>query len=183
MKRFVVLCVVALAAARASFPLTASAQEPLDPLIIPLEGGRGSRFQIVGQFGWTPGEQVRIRLAYTSTDPLTYPGPFPVEHTTTVLRDATWSFPVVLTDDLFATPLPDPGYIVVQAQSRSKTAQNAYIYSPNGRRPAGAEVIAALGFGLSTTPPVFALTASLFALATGALFVLSGASRVLSSKE
>ena len=35
----------------------------------------------------------------------------------TVLRDGTWSFPVVINNDLFPFPLWRPGFIVVRAQS------------------------------------------------------------------
>ncbi len=174
---------VALACAWGFSARAALAQQPRDPLIVPQAGTLGSRFQIVGQFGWTPGETVTIRLGFTtSADPLTYAGPFYHERRATVLRDGTWSFPINVPDDLFPFPLGDaPGYIVVQAQSPTKTAVNAFIYAPDGRLPAGAEKIASLGFGPQRASPAFVVTAALFALATGALIVVSGAARGLST--
>ena len=66
----------------------ASAQERRDPLIDPPQGGAGSRFQIVGQQNWVPGERVALRVGYTaSDDPLTHAGPWQLEQTITVLRD------------------------------------------------------------------------------------------------
>jgi hypothetical protein len=172
------LCAVVFALAWASPLRTASAQEPRDPLISPQEGGQGSRFQIVGQSGWVPGEPVMLRLGFTTAGPLAYAGPFPFEREVTVLRDGTWSFPVNVNDELFGAPLSDqPGYIVVRAESPGKTAQNAFIFTVNGERPAGAEAIAALGFGPAAGSPTVAFTAALFAAATGALLLLSGAWR------
>ena len=55
----------------------------------------------------------------------------------TVLRDGTWSFPTVVNNNLFPFPLWRPGYIVVKAQSATTTAVNSYIYTVEGRAPAG----------------------------------------------
>lgn len=145
---------------------------------MPDEGGNGSRFQVVGQFGWTPGETVTISLAFTQTDPLGYAGPFERERQVTVLRDGTWSFPVNVSNDLLSRPLDDiPGYIVVRAQSPTKTAVNAFIFSPGGRRPVGAEAIADLGFGPPRPDPTVAATLALFLAGIGGLLVASGAIR------
>jgi hypothetical protein len=170
---------VALACAGALTIRPVRAQTPRDPLIAPEEGVQGSRFQVVGQTGWTPGETVTIALAFTtSPDPLRYSGPFEHERTVTVLRDGTWSFPINVTDDLLERPLDEtPGFIVVRAQSPTKTAINAFVFSPNGIRPAGAEAIAHLGFGPSNADPTFTATLALFIAGAGALLVASGAGR------
>ncbi|MEX2246680.1 MAG: hypothetical protein WEC75_08325 [Dehalococcoidia bacterium] len=175
---------VALACASALPLRTASAQQPRDPLISPQEGADGSRFQIVGQSGWTPGETVTIRLAFTPTDPLApdgtdiWTGDTYHERQVTVLRDGTWSFPITVPDELFPFILGDtPGFILVRAESPSKNASNAWVYSPGGRRPPGAEAIAGLGFGPGAPSPALATTLALFAAATGALLILSGARR------
>jgi hypothetical protein len=172
-------CAVALALAYAFAPGRASAQEPLDPLISPLEGGDGSRFQIVGQFGWTPGETVTLGLGFTtSPEPLAFDGPFPFQREVTVLADGTWSFPITVTDEALAplTPGPEPGYIVVRAESPSKTGVNAFIFTVDGARPLRAEVLAALGFGPAGRTS-FVLATALFAAGTGAMLIMSGALR------
>jgi hypothetical protein len=159
-----------------SFSSSASAQT-LDPLIDPPQGGAGSRFQIVGQSGWQPGEVVTIRFAFSDVAPEAYAGQFYNEQHVTVLRDGTWSFPTVVNDKLFPFPLWRPGYIVVKAQSPSQTAVNAYIYTVEGRAPAGLPPLASLGSGPDAATPVFLLTLALFAAATGALVALAGAMR------
>jgi hypothetical protein len=89
----------------AFFPGRASAQGARDPLIVPQEGGAGTLFQVVGQSGWTPGETVTLQLALTPADPFAYTGPFYHQRQVTVLRDGTWSFPIVVNDDLFPFPV------------------------------------------------------------------------------
>lgn len=166
--------IIAIACALGSGGGAAAQQDARDPQISPQEGDRGSRFQVVGLSGWTPGETVTVRIAYTSGDPFAFTGPFAVEETVTVLRDGTWSFPVVLTDALLGAPLPDtPGFIVVRAESPTKSGTNAFIYSPGGRRPALTSVVASLGFGPGPGLGI-ALAAALFAGATGSLLVVSG---------
>lgn len=153
---------------------TAHGQEGPDPLIDPPEGGAGSRFQIVGQRGWVAGETVRLRIGFATADPLTFAGPFSFEQPVTVLRDGTWSFPVVVNAALLGRePGTTPGFVVVRAESGPRAGQNAYIYTVNGSRPAGADLIAPLGFGPSA-PGANALTLALFALGTGALVTISG---------
>jgi hypothetical protein len=178
-KWIVSVAAVACAIACAFVPAAAGAQEQRDPLISPTIGGEGSRFQVVGQLGWTPGEQVTVRLAFTTTpEPLAYAGPFQSENTVTVLRDGTWSFPVVVNDDLFSAPFGDvPGYIVVQAQSGGQTATNAFVFTVDGARPAGADALVDAGFGAVLPGNGFAVAAALFAAATGALLVVNGAMR------
>jgi hypothetical protein len=156
---------------------TASAQQPRDPLIDPPAGEAGSRFQVVGQFDWTAGEVVTLRLAFTTvSDPLTYAGPYPYTRQITVLRDGTWSFPIVVTEDVLGFPVgPEPGFIVVRAEAPSHNATNAWILSVNGIRPAGADAIADAGFGPLAPPPSLALALGLFAMAVGTLLIVSAA--------
>lgn len=167
---------VALAAAFALVP-SISAQEVRDPLIDPATGEAGSRFQVVGQSGWTAGETVTISIAFSSTaDPLSYVGAFPYTAQVTVLRDGTWSFPVVVNEDVLGTPLPAiPGYVIVRAESGQRVAANAYVYTVGGARPLGADIIAPLGSGMPLPDPTFALTVALFALGIGALLAAGGA--------
>jgi hypothetical protein len=161
----------------ALFPQIASAQEERDPLIEPPGGEQGSRFQIVGQFGWTPGEEVDISIGFAAADPFAFAGPFPYEQHVTVLRDGTWSFPVVLNDALGLPLASDPGYLVVKAESPSKSATNAFVYTVNGRTPVGAEQVANLGFGPHIGNTALPLGMALFALGIGALLVVSGEMR------
>ena len=177
MKWILTILAVASAFAWALFPQMTSAQEDRDPLIAPAAGERGSRFQIVGQFGWTPGEEVDIGIGFVAADPFTFAGPFPYQQHVTVLRDGTWSFPVVLNDDLGLPLTTEPGYLVVHAESPSKSATNAFVYTVDGRTPAGAEQIAHLGFGPHIGNPALPLGVALFALGIGALLVVSGEMR------
>jgi hypothetical protein len=169
-----IVCAVTLALGLALIPQTTFAQESRDPLISPPAGERGSRFQIVGQFGWTPGEQVDIGIAFAAADPFGFEGPFPVEQQVTVLRDGTWSFPVVLNDALGLPLAGDPGYLVVRAESPSKSATNAFVYTVNGRTPTGAEEVAHLGFGPSIGNTALPLGVALFGAGIGVLLVVSG---------
>lgn len=155
----------------------ASAQEERDPLIAPAAGERGSRFQIVGQSGWTPGEEVDISIGFAAADPFAFAGPFPYEQHVTVLRDGTWSFPVVLNDDLGLPLSGEPGYLVVKAESPTKTAMNAFVYTVDGRTPVGAEQVANLGFGPHIGNTALPLGVALFAAGIGALLVVSGEMR------
>lgn len=177
-------CALALVIACALALHTASAQAPKDPLIEPAEGDLGSRFQVVGEAGWTPGEQVNIRLGVTPADPQSYAGPFYHERQVTVLRDGTWSFPINVSDELFPFPLDaNPAYIVIRAESPTRTAVNAFVFAPGGRRPAGAEAVGAFGFGPQGTAPAAALIGALFAAATGGLLIVSGATRNIARRE
>ncbi len=163
-----------LAFAWALFPHTTSAQEARDPLISPAAGEPGSRFQIVGQFGWTPGETVELSIGFVEADPFAFTGPFPYAQEVTVLRDGTWSSPVVLNDALGLPLASEPGYLVVRAESPSKTATNAFVYTVGGRTPVGAEQIADLGFGPQFPDAAVPLGIALFALGIGGLLVASG---------
>lgn len=177
MKWIGTILAVASALLFALAPQTTSAQESRDPLISPQVGEAGSRFQIVGQFGWTPGEQVTLRLGFAQSDPFAFAGPFPFEQQVTVLRDGTWSFPVVLNDSLGLPLLADPGYVVVQATSPTKNATNAFVYSVGGATPQGAEQIADLGFGPNIENAAIPIAVSLFGLGVGGLLVVSGEMR------
>jgi hypothetical protein len=161
-----------------ALPSSARAQDQRDPIIDPPEGAAGSRFQVVGAAGWVPGETVTLTILFTtSAEPLTFTsGLFEIEQTVTVLRDGTWSFPVVVNDALFGAPLPaEPGYVVVRAASPSKSGVNAYVVASGGRRPAGAEaVLGAFGWGPPGALPAMSVTAALFALGVGALLAVSG---------
>jgi hypothetical protein len=171
-------CAVAIASALTfGTPGSAHAQQP-DPLIDPAQGGAGSRFQIVGQTGWTPGDAVTISFGFSDAPAgPAYSGTLYNEQRVTVLRDGTWSFPTVVNDKLFPFPLWRPGYIVVKAQSATTTSVNTYVYTVDGRAPAGLPPLAALGSGPSPQAPVFAITLALFVAAVGALVAASGAMR------
>lgn len=178
MKWIVTALALVLASAWALAPQPTHGQEGRDPLIDPAFGGEGSRFQVVGQTGWTPGERVRVRIGFAPSAPFDFDGPFPFQEQVTVLADGTWSFPVVVNDDLLGAPLPDtPGFIVVVADSPSRIASNAYVFTVNGTGPPGAEQIADLGFGAPAPPPGVALTLALFGAATGALLLCAGRMR------
>lgn len=169
---------VALAVAWAfSHSASTQAQEG-DPLLAPGEGSAGGRFQVVGQLGWTPDEQVTLEFGFADTDPLSYAGPWYHERAVTVLRDGTWSFPIVINEELFPFPLWRPGYIVVRATSGTHVETNAFVYTVEGRRPAGLPPLAALGSGPGIGAhggPLIAV--SLLALGTGVLCVLAGGFR------
>src|SRR4029079_19765683 len=127
-------------------PLRHAAAESPDPLIDPGQGGAGARFQIVGQVGWQPGDAVTISFAFADAAPdARFSGTFYNEQHVTVLRDGTWSFPTVINNTLFPFPLWRPGYIVVKAQTATNTAVNSYVYTVDGRLPAGLPPLANLG--------------------------------------
>jgi hypothetical protein len=164
---FAVAC--ALAYAFASTDGT-SAQEPL--FVSPTEGSAGSRFQIVGEVGWTAGETVKISFGFSDAPPgdafndTTYN-----ELTVTVLRDGTWSFPAVINNELVPFPLWRPGYLVVVAESASQRAVASLVYSVEDERPVGAPPLAPLGFGALSPggSNQAVITLALFGLAVGGL--------------
>jgi hypothetical protein len=106
-----------------------------------------------------------------------FAGPFHHERQVTVLRDGTWSFPVVVNDELFPFPLYRPGLIVVRAQSPTKIATNAFIYTVAGERPLGPPPLASFGFGPTAGGHATALAIALFAAGAGALIAFNGAWR------
>jgi len=169
--------VCAIAVLFSLLPGTLSAQER-DPLISPSSGGTGSRFQIVGETGWAWGETVTIGIGFSDADPgEQYSGTLYHERQVTVLRDGTWSFPIVVNQELVPFPLLRPGFIVVKATSATRTAVNSYVYTVEGRAPLGAPPLASLGSGPGAPSGVVALTLALFAAATGALVAASGGIR------
>ena len=174
------LTAFAVALICATFPFRmASAQELSgEPLISPAIGGAGSLFQIVGQGGWTPGETVTLDFAFSDTPARQISGPSYHEREVTVLRDGTWSFPIVVNADLFPFPLYRPGYIVVMAHSATKTAVNSYVYTVDGRAPAALPPLAELGSGPTGSGAATIVgTLALFVAGAGALLAASGAMR------
>lgn len=157
------------------FRSTGHAQE--DTFVSPTEGAAGSRFQIVGEVGWTAGETVTIDFGFSDEPPGdAYAGPFYNEQPVTVLRDGTWSFPVVVNRELFPFPLWRPGYIVVRARGASQTTITPFAYVVEGRRPLGEPPLADFGFGPEPGGPAAAvmMTVSLFAAGVGAMLVVGG---------
>ena len=159
-----------------------AAQQPDDPIIDPPAGEIGSRFQIVGQFGWQPGETVTLLLAFTtSADPIGYPGPFPYQQEVTVLRDGTWSFPIVVREDVLGFPIgPDPGYIIVRAEGigpggSGQRKTNYFVVTVGGQRQG--EQVPVAGFGVGAPRPTVLVTLGLFALGLGGLLLVSGVGR------
>lgn len=150
-----------------------------DPLIDPGVGAAGDRFQVVGQTGWTPGETVTLEFGFSDTPvEASYSGAMYHGRQVTVLRDGTWSFPVVINQDLFPFPLWRPGYIAVKASSPTKTVIGSFVYTVEGRRPAGLPPLADLGSGPDAGPrPAWPLAAALLAGMAGALIAASGAMR------
>lgn len=163
------------------FVLHASAQTPHGLLLSAAEGAAGSRFQIVGEGGWTPGETVGIDVAFADADPaaVPYTGDFYRRGDVAALRDGTWSFPVVVNQALFPFPLWRPGYVLVRAQGASMTETAVFVYTVEGRRPLGAPPLAPLGFGPAAGRHTPLSTLALFAGATGALIVIAGAARLV----
>ncbi len=174
------LTAVAVALLCATLSTHAASAQTLsgEPLISPATGGAGSLFQIVGQDGWSPGETVMLDFTFSDVPVTQINGPAYHERQVTVLRDGTWSFPLVVNADLFPFPLYRPGYIVVRAQSATKSAVNAYIYTVDGRPPAALPPLAELGTGpRGSNVATFAATLALFVAAAGALLGAAGAMR------
>ena len=185
MQRAVLALLAALAIVWASSLSTVSAQQPRDPIIDPPSGGAGSRFQIVGQSGWIPGETVTLRVFFTTSgDPLNIApqdAPLSEEFFVTVLADGTWSFPIVV-DEFFAADggatAPDtPGYIVARATAPSHEATNAYLYIVRSVLPAGADAFVTAGFGPGAPPAGLGMMLALFGGGAGVLFVINGGLR------
>jgi hypothetical protein len=168
---------LALACVRA-LPIRSSfAQQPSELLISPAQGEPGSRFQIVGQSGWTPGETVTLTFGFADLpSDNTFAGATYHERQVTVLRDGTWSFPVVITPDLLPFPLWRPGYIVVRATSPSKTDTGNFVYTVDGKLPLGTPPLASYGFGPPSPDRGAAVAMALLLAGAGALLVC-GATR------
>lgn len=174
----VFVCLLALVRAT-----NVSSQETL--FVSPETGAAGSRFQVVGEVGWTAGETVTIDFAFSDTAQAQTGEIFYNAQSVTVLRDGTWSFPVVINQDLFPFPLWRPGFIIVRASTPSQTATASVTYTVAGRLPVGVPPIgepplADLGFGpghdkgARTTAAV----AGMFMLGIGLLSVIAGGVRM-----
>jgi hypothetical protein len=83
----------------------------------------------------------------------------------------------VLNESLGLPLESEPGYLVVQAESASKMATNAFVYTVGGRTPSGAEQVANLGFGPDIGNTAIPLGIALFGLGVGALLVVGGEMR------
>jgi hypothetical protein len=149
-----------------------------DTFVSPNEGSAGTRFQVVGETGWTPGETLSISFGFSDAPPgENFAGPFYNEQPVTVLRDGTWSFPVVINRGLVPFPLWRPGYIVVKAEGATQTTITPVVYTVEGRRPVGEPPLSELGFGPvpSEATPWAQATASLLIAGAGAMLVGVGA--------
>ena len=138
-------CVAALVSSSSTY---ARAQEPT--FVSPTQGAAGSRFQIVGEVGWTAGETLTLQFTFLDAPPTeaeSFAGPFYHEEQVTVLRDGTWSFPVVINSELFPFPLWRPGYIAVRAVGGGQATLTLFTYTVDGRGPQDAPPLAELGFG------------------------------------
>lgn len=167
------LAVVIACASAIILSNTVHAQE--DTFVSPTEGGAGSRFQIVGEVGWTAGETVTIDFGFSDTPPgEDYAGPFYNPQPVTVLRDGTWSFPVVINSDLFPFPLWRPGFIAVRARSASQTTITPFVYTVDGELPVGEPPLAGFGAATGDASATALLTISLFAAGIGMLVAVSG---------
>ena len=165
----------ALACAWALPIKSAFAQEPSELLISPTQGEPGTLFQVVGQSGWTPGETVTLTFGFADLPAdASYAGATYHERQAMVLRDGTWSFPVVITPDLLPFPLWRPGYIVVRATSPSKTDTGNFVYTVEGKVPLGTPPLASFGFGPQAPDRTAAAALALLCAGTGALLAFSG---------
>jgi hypothetical protein len=173
-KWHILVLVAALAVAWARSLDSVNAQTP-DLIIDPPSGGAGSRFQIVGQSGWTAGEAVDVRVGFTPGDAAAFAGPFAIDEQVTVLADSTWSFPVVLGDSFFGGPAPaNTGTVVVQARSASHAATATFAYTGLGQPPAA---VSAAGFGRGADGASAAAVVAMFAAGVGAMLVAGGLGR------
>jgi hypothetical protein len=149
-----------------------------DPLISPAEGSAGSRFQIVGQEGWTADETVTLEFTFTDDAPAApaeaFDGPFYRTETVTVLRDGTWSFPVVVNEDVLPFPLWRDGYIVVRATSDTTTALNWFRYIVADTPPAAPPLV---NTGHGPMPGADATGIALLVLGAGVMVVATGLAR------
>ena len=119
-----------------------------------------------------------IDVAFADVDPaVAAPQEFYHQGDITVLRDGTWSFPLVVNQALFPFPLYRPGFIVVRAQSESKSGSGTFVYTVEGREPAGAPPLASLGSGPLDGDSPLVIGAGLLALGIGTLTLLAGARR------
>lgn len=169
---------LALACAWALSIKPSFAQQPSELLISPAQGEPGSRFQIVGQSGWTPGETVTLTFGFADLPAdSTFAGATFHQRDVTVLRDGTWSFPVVITPDLLPFPLWRPGYIVVRATSPSKADTGNFVYTVEGKLPLGTPPLSGFGFGPQPPDRGTSVALALLCAGAGALLVYGGVRR------
>jgi hypothetical protein len=174
----VLVLALALACAWALPIRSSSAQELSELLISPAQGEPGSRFQVVGQSGWTPGETVTLTFGFADLPAdNTFAGATYHQREATVLRDGTWSFPVVVAPDLLPFPLWRPGYIVVRATSPTKTDTGNFVYTIAGKLPLGTPPMATFGFGPQPPDRGSSVALALLCGGTGALLVFGGMRR------
>ncbi|MBI5289495.1 MAG: hypothetical protein HY873_11045 [Chloroflexi bacterium] len=172
--------VLAIAGAVLHQSTTGQAQQAT--FVSPGEGGAGSRFQIVGEAGWTPGETITLEFTFVDVPPAqaeAFAGPFYRTEQVTALRDGTWSFPVVLNEDVLPFPLWRPGYIAIRARGAAQTTLTLFTYMVDGRGPQGPPPLAEFGFGPGDSGHAGVLgTVALFLAATGVLAHVSGRLRM-----
>ncbi len=150
--------------------------------VSPDEGSVGSRFQIVGESGWIPGEALTLEFTFLDVPPPaagSFDGPFFRTETITALRDGSWSFPVVINRDLFPFPLWRPGFIAIRVSGSTQSTLTLVTYMVDGQRPTGQPPLAGLGFGPQSAGQLAAtlLLSAVFALGIGALLLAAGATR------
>jgi hypothetical protein len=171
--------VLAIAGAALFQTATGTAQQAT--FVTPGEGGAGSRFQIVGEAGWAPGETITLEFTFLDAPPLEgegFAGPFYRTEQVTVLRDGTWSFPVVVNQDVLPFPLWRPGYIAIRARGAAQTTLTLFRYTVAGQGPVGQPPLADLGFGPGDAAGSAGLLAAvLFLAGTGALIATAGGMR------
>ncbi len=168
--------VLAIAGAGRFSTTTGQAQQPT--FVSPGEGGAGSRFQIVGEAGWTPGETITLEFTFVDAPPPeaeAYTGPFHRTEQVTALRDGTWSFPVVVNEDVLPFPLWRPGYIAIRARGSTQTTLTLFRYTVAGQGPVGEPPLADLGFGPADADAGGGMMALvLFLAGTGMLATVGG---------
>jgi len=171
-----------LAFAGAAIAHTNTGQAQQATFVSPGEGGAGSRFQIVGESGWTPGEAITLEFTFVDEPPAeaeAFAGPFYRTEQVTALRDGTWSFPVVLNENVLPFPLWRPGYIAILARGASQTTLTLFTYTVAGRGPEGPPPLAEFGFGPGdVTGTGVSVAVVLFLAATGALVLTAGRLRL-----
>jgi hypothetical protein len=178
---FTPLALVLVCAAALLYPGSATAGAAT--FVSPDEGEAGSRFQIVGESGWVPNETLTIEFTFLDAPPAeaeSFGGPFYRTEIITALRDGSWSFPVVINNEILPFPLWRPGYIAIKVSGSTQSTITLVTYLVDGERPAGTPPLADLGFGteLDDGPATTMITLAMFALGTGALLLLGGVTRV-----
>ena len=182
MKWALIALAIVLACAGAATFHTTTGQAQQATFVSPGEGSAGSRFQIVGEAGWTPGETITLEFTFVDAPPPEgegFAGPFYRTEQVTALRDGTWSFPVVVNEDVLPFPLWRPGYIAIRARGATQTTVTLFRYTVEGRGPVGEPPLAELGFGPGAGAGDGVLgTVALFLAGVGVLVVVGGRMRL-----